>query len=118
MAISALSKLTFCPLVSATVRPPMSRLLAETRVSASICCSSYQSGGRNSVSARASLFWRYPFEHGGRLYGRSVSRPISRIAPSAPDSRNHRAQFPAASPPPISAYSTWRSAITRRGSRR
>ena len=58
VAISALSKLTSCPLDSDTVRSPMSRLLAETRVSASICCSSYQSAGRNSVSSRDSLSWR------------------------------------------------------------
>ena len=46
-----------------------------------------------------SLPCRYPLEHGGRLYGRSSSRPISRIDPSAPDSRSHRAQLPAARPP-------------------
>src|SRR5436305_10914323 len=111
VASSAFSKLTSCPSERDTARSEASSPVTETRVRTSTCCSWYHSGGRNSVSSRDSSSRRYPFEQGGRLYGRSGSRPISRIEPSAPDSRSHRAQLPAASPPPRSRYSTCRSAI-------
>src|SRR5947209_13844226 len=110
VASSALSKVTVWPFESCALRSEGERPVTETRVSASTRCSSYQLGGRNSVSSRDSLPCRYPFEQGGRLYGRSGSRPTSRIVPSAPSSRSQRAQLPEARPPPISRYSTWRSA--------
>src|SRR5207248_11754724 len=96
-----LSNLTPSPFDSVALRSSTSSSVTEVRVSASTRCSSYHSGGRNGTPDRSSAR-RYSFEHGGRLYGNSGSRPTSKIDPSAPDSRSQREQFPEASPPPIS----------------
>src|ERR1019366_3300193 len=111
VAIRALSKVTSWRSESWTWRSESDSFSAETPVRASIRCSWYHSAGRNSTSSRDCSPRRYSFEHGGPLYGRSGSRPTRRIETSAPSSRSHRAQLPAARPPPSSANSTWRSAI-------
>ncbi len=80
---------------SVAVRASRSSFVTEVRVSTSTCCSSYQLGRpEQRVLARLLACAGSPWSSGGRLYGRSGSRPTSRIEPSAPDSRSQRAQLP------------------------
>src|SRR3954468_4992980 len=124
-APSARSRRTFAPVAtsadsnetssfddSRTKRSPTCIFTADTRVRSSTPFSSHQAGGTTSASSRAECPARYPFDSGGRSYGGSCSRPTTSPEPPAPPSRRARAHEAAATPPPISRKSAWRSATS------
>src|SRR4051812_4154051 len=85
-----------------------------TRVTTSIPADDHQSAGCRYVASRSMLPRRKSFEHGGRSYGGSASRPTSRTEPSKPRSRSSSAHEADATPPPTSRTSTSRSATGQR----
>src|SRR3954453_2367843 len=108
VAISALPNSTSSFVDSFARRASVSSFMTDTRVSTSTS----SPRGRSSASARVDCPDRYDFDSGGRSYGGSFSRPTTTTDPSAPPSRSARAHDAAATPPPISRKSAWRSATS------
>src|SRR4051812_11501362 len=74
----------------------------------------HQSSGCRYVPPRSTAPRRNSFEHGGRSYGGSASRPTSSTEPPKSRFRSSSAHEADATPPPTSRTSTSRSVTAQR----
>src|SRR5947209_10292168 len=120
-APSTLSRRTLAP-VATSAWPYSTSLLSDSRATRAAGSSfialvrvrtSTSSGTSSAIASRSTRPRRYSFEHGGRSYGASSSRPTSRTLPSNPRERSSAAHAAPATPPPTSRTSTTRRELRR-----